>query len=177
MIQPAAVMLRVSVNVHHSSRSFPPSKTGFFSFLEYPKAGRCSVEVIQDLDKMVTDLLQVFARTCGQRLPNKIVFYRENIDDDHLQKILDNEVNKINEACRSKSRRVLHNAVSHLVLDAYINKPLPKLTFITVNKRHNTRFFAYDSQSIANVVAGTVIDRDLTSPSQFDFYLCSHDAL
>ncbi len=72
-------------------------------FLEYPKKNRCSVEIIKELDKMVVDLLQKFARTCGNRLPNRIVFYRDGVDDGQFQKVLDNEVKKIKDACRSKN--------------------------------------------------------------------------
>ena len=70
--------------------------------LEYPKAGRCSMEIIKDLDKMVIDLLQLFARACGNRLPNKVVFYRDGVDDGQYQKVLDNEVAKIKQAFRGK---------------------------------------------------------------------------
>ncbi len=55
----------------------------------------------------------------------------------------------------------------------YRDKPLPRITFIIVKKRHNTRFFHYDGQHTNNLEAGTVIDQDITHPSQFDFYLCS----
>lgn len=73
-----------------------------FRLLEYPKLGRCSMEIIKDLDKMVIDLLQLFAKSCGNRLPNKIVFYRDGVDDGQYQKVLDNEVAKIKQAFRSK---------------------------------------------------------------------------
>jgi len=63
--------------------------------IEYPKKGRCSVEVIKELDTMVADLLKLFARTCGGRLPNKLIFYRDGVDEGQYQKVLDNEVNKI----------------------------------------------------------------------------------
>lgn len=72
--------------------------------LEYPKSGRCSMEIIKDLDKMVVELLQLFARSCGTRLPNKIVFYRDGVDDGQYQKVLDNEVAKIKQAFRSKKK-------------------------------------------------------------------------
>jgi len=65
----------------------------------------------------------------------------------------------------------------YFFLAIYGNKPLPRLTFIIVKKRHNTRFFAYDGQSTNNIEAGTVIDQDITHPSQFDFYLCSQGAM
>ncbi|CAF3078686.1 unnamed protein product, partial [Rotaria sp. Silwood2] len=128
---------------------------------QYPKKGRCSVEIIKELDRMVADLLEVFARTCGGRLPNKIVFYRDGVDEGQYQKVLDNEVNKIKNACRL----------------VYGDRPLPKLTFIVVKKRHNTRFFLYDGKQTMNVQAGTVIDQNITHPSQFDFYLCSQAAI
>ncbi|CAF4389259.1 unnamed protein product, partial [Rotaria sordida] len=89
---------------------------------------------------MVIDLLQVFADSCGDRLPNKIVFYRDGVDEGQYQKVLDNEVNKIKHACRI----------------VYRDKPLPKLAFIVVKKRHNTRFFLYDNNQTMNIQAGTV---------------------
>ncbi len=60
------------------------------------------MEIIKELDKMVIDLLQVFARTCENRLPNRIVFYRDGVDDGQFQKVLDNEVKKVKDACRGK---------------------------------------------------------------------------
>lgn len=51
---------------------------------------------------MVADLLRVFQRGCGGRLPNKIVFYRDGVDEGQYQKVLDNEVTKIKNACRSE---------------------------------------------------------------------------
>jgi eukaryotic translation initiation factor 2C len=61
------------------------------------------VEIIKDLERMVAELLQVFARGCGNRLPNKIIFYRDGVDEGQYQKVLDNEVMKIKAACRCKS--------------------------------------------------------------------------
>ncbi|CAF4038167.1 unnamed protein product [Rotaria magnacalcarata] len=127
---------------------------------QYPKKGRCSLEIIKELDTMVADLLHVFAKSCGNRLPNKIVFYRDGVDEGHYQKVLDNEVNKIKAACRT----------------VYGNRALPQLTFIVVKKRHNTRFFVYDGEQTMNVQEGTVIDTGIIHPSQFDFYLCSQAA-
>ncbi|CAF1688887.1 unnamed protein product, partial [Adineta ricciae] len=123
----------------------------------YPKKGRCSLEIIKELDQMVADLLRLFACTCGGRLPNKIIFYRDGVDEGQYQKVLDNEVNKIKHAYR-----IVYGA-----------NPLPKLTFIVVKKRHNTRFFLYQDGEMLNAEAGTVIDQGITHPSQFDFYPCS----
>ena len=48
------------------------------------------------------DLLQLFARSCGNRLPTKVIFYRDGVDDGQYQKVLDNEVTKIKHAFRGK---------------------------------------------------------------------------
>ncbi len=88
--------------------------------LEYPKKGRCSVEIIKELDKMVIELLQVFARTCGNRLPNRIVFYRDGVDDGQFQKVLDNEVKKIKDACRGKSYLILYFVYIILFFFSYL---------------------------------------------------------
>ncbi|CAF4903023.1 unnamed protein product [Rotaria sp. Silwood1] len=128
---------------------------------QYSKKERCSIEIIKEMDKMVIDLLRIYARSCGNTLPNRIVFYRDGVDDGQFQKVLDNEVKKIKDACRV----------------VYGQNPLPRLTFIIVKKRHNTRFFTYDGQRTDNVEAGTIIDVDITHPSEFDFYLCSQAAI
>lgn len=124
------------------------------------------------------DLLQLFARSCGNRLPTKVIFYRDGVDDGQYQKVLDNEVTKIKHAFRGK-RMIIDRSFSmcFVSLAIYGNRPQPKLTFIVVKKRHNTRFFVYDGQSTKNVEAGTVVDRQIVHPSQFDFYLCSQAAL
>ena len=98
-IRPIRSMPRVSVNVGLLSRD-----RSAISILisEYPKAGRCSLEIIKELDTMVMELLKLFSQSCGNQLPNKIVFYRDGVDDGQYQKVLDNEVAKIKHAFRGE---------------------------------------------------------------------------
>ena len=52
-----------------------------------------------------------------------------------------------------------------------------KITVIVVGKRHHVRFFPQtpkDADRSGNCPAGTVVDRDITHPTEFDFYLQSH---
>lgn len=56
----------------------------------------------------------------------------------------------------------------------------PKITFLTVQKRHHTRLFPAEKATMVrngNVYPGTVVDTDICSPHQFDFFLCSHGAI
>ncbi|CAF0797772.1 unnamed protein product [Didymodactylos carnosus] len=122
-----------------------------------------SVEIIKDFELMCSDLLKVFAQTNG-RLPTKIVVYRDGVDDGHFQKVLDNEVQALKKACK----------------DICGEHQLPKITFVIIKKRHNTRFFCYDARKnpqTFNTEPGTVIDTEIVHPSQFDFYLNSHAAI
>jgi len=56
---------------------------------------------------MVSELLRVFADSHGHCLPNKIVFYRDGVDEGQYQKVLDNEVTKIKAACCGKSSKII----------------------------------------------------------------------
>ncbi|UJR24794.1 hypothetical protein I4U23_006169 [Adineta vaga] len=129
---------------------------------QYSPKGKIAVEIIKDLHIYVGELIRQFSEY-NSRLPNKLVFYRAGVDDGAFQKVLDNEVRAIQQACK----------------ELYGHNPLPKICFTIVKKRHNTRFFVYDKQSnqTNNVQPGTVIDTDIVSPNGFDFYLNSHAAI
>ena len=56
----------------------------------------------------------------------------------------------------------------------------PKITIIVVGKRHHVRFFPVnerDGDKSGNCPAGTVVDREIAHPTEFDFYLQSHGGL
>ena len=57
----------------------------------------------------------------------------------------------------------------------------PGITFIVVQKRHHTRLFCADkkeqSGKSGNIPAGTTVDIGITHPTEFDFYLCSHQGI
>lgn len=57
----------------------------------------------------------------------------------------------------------------------------PGITFLVVQKRHHTRFFPDqrdgDGGRNNNVLAGTVVDREITHPTELDFYLVSHQSI
>lgn len=50
----------------------------------------------------------------------------------------------------------------------------PTITVIVVGKRHHVRFFPQnpgDADRSGNCPAGTVVDREVAHPTEFDFYL------
>ncbi|CAF0953109.1 unnamed protein product [Adineta ricciae] len=129
---------------------------------QYPKEGKCSIETILGLTEMVEQLLN-YNQKANKVLPNKVVFYRDGVDDGQFGKVIGYEIPAIRKAFDA----VYGEKSKH-----------PQLTFLVVKKRHNTRFFAYNQSSdeTKNMPIGTVIDTTIVHPYQNNFYLNSHNA-
>lgn len=55
-----------------------------------------------------------------------------------------------------------------------------EVTFIVVQKRHHTRFFPTErnfADKKGNILPGTVVDKDIVHPFQFQFFMASHTSL
>ncbi|CAF3544099.1 unnamed protein product [Rotaria sp. Silwood2] len=130
---------------------------------QYPKQGKCSLEIIIGMEEMVVQLLK-YNQEVNKRLPTKVIFYRDGIDDGQFSKIIAEEI----PAIRKAFDRMYGEKSNH-----------PLLTFIVVKKRHNTRFFKHDQveNTKINMLIGTVIDTKIVHPYQYNFYLNSHKAL
>ncbi|CAG0893312.1 unnamed protein product [Cyprideis torosa] len=121
------------------------------------------VETIQELASMVRDLLiQFYKSTCFK--PNRIIYYRDGVSEGQFNQVLQHELTAIREAC--------------IKLEAEYR---PGITFLVVQKRHHTRLFCADKRDMSgksgNIPAGTTVDVGITHPTEFDFYLCSHQGI
>lgn len=119
-------------------------------------------EMIQDLETIVRDMLFYYKAKNKQLLPETILYYRDGVSDGEFSKVLDIELNAIQKAIASTNAKIT-------------------VTFIVVQKRHHTRFFPgpkcpKDGKN-QNVPPGTVVDRYITSPNNFQFFLTSHQAI
>lgn len=122
-------------------------------------------EIIQDLGPMVGELLDDFYQEV-EKLPNRIVFFRDGVSETQFHKVMQEELQSIRHACER--------------FPDY--KPL--ITFAVVQKRHHTRLFPFPGETdpsspqnnflYENIPPGTVVDSVITHPKEFDFYLCSH---
>ncbi|XP_065182841.1 protein argonaute-2-like [Sycon ciliatum] len=117
-------------------------------------------EIITELQGMTRTLLMEFYRSTG-RQPLRIIMYRDGVSEGQFQACLEEELRSIRRACISLDKDYR-----------------PGITFITVQKRHHTRFFCNnprDEQGKGrNIPAGTVVDRGVAHPTEHDFFLCSH---
>ncbi|CAK9441193.1 uncharacterized protein LODBEIA_P50620 [Lodderomyces beijingensis] len=133
-------------------------------------------EVISDIKEMVMERIANFRKKVG-KLPSKVLFYRDGVSEGQYYTVLKEELTKVKAAFREYGKA---NAVAFN----------PKITFIVVVKRHQTRFVPLEENAVSlatkktiasmsndNVIPGTVVDRDITSIAYFDFYIQSQQAL
>ena len=106
----------------------------------------------------------MFYKSTGGYKPHRIILYRDAISEGQFMHVLQHELTAIREAC--------------IKLEADYK---PGITFIAVQKRHHTRLFCADkkeqSGKSGNIPAGTTVDVCITHPTEFDFYLCSHQGI
>ncbi|KAF7365497.1 Argonaute-like protein [Mycena venus] len=122
-------------------------------------------EMIEELEAMSHHCLSMYMRyrekvegkAVGTTAPKRIIFYRDGVSEGQFKQVLEQELPLIKKACASLK----------------IN---PKITMIVVGKRHHVRF-KRDADRSGNCKAGTVVDRDVAHPIEFDFYLQAHGGL
>jgi eukaryotic translation initiation factor 2C len=124
------------------------------------------VEIIENLEEMCKYILRQYVgyRKEVERTSSplkRLIFYRDGVSEGQFQQVLDQELPQIQSACREFGLQ-------------------PKITLIIVGKRHHMRFKPLsdgDADRSGNAPAGTVVDKDLGHPTEFDFYLQSHGGL
>ncbi|KAI0250549.1 Piwi domain-containing protein [Lactifluus subvellereus] len=115
-------------------------------------------ESIVEMESMVAYVLSQYKGATG-KYPKRILFYRNGIS---FSALLEDELPRIRCACRKLGIT-------------------PTITLMIVSKGHHVRFFLCSKRKrdkrSGNCLAGTVIDRDVVDPVEFDFYLLSHGGM
>jgi len=112
--------------------------------------------------KFMCTLLRAF-RQETTKIPMRIFYFRDGVSEGQYAQIIDEELRDMREACK--------------VLQADYN---PKITVTICSKRHHTRFFPVDRNAQdrnGNCLPGTIVERDVTHPTEYDFYLAAHNAI
>lgn len=121
----------------------------FFSAASSHKDGN---EMSNNIVVNVIQALRVYKDTHNS-LPERIFFYRDGVGDGQIEYVHSQEVKKIEEKLKEMYEK--HGKTAE-----------PKLSFIIVNKRINTRFFLNRGSKVDNPVPGTVIDNTVTLPER-----------
>ncbi|KAL0575953.1 hypothetical protein V5O48_006023 [Marasmius crinis-equi] len=124
-------------------------------------------EMIDDLQEMVKANVEKYVayQKNMEKKANpsiaRVIFYRDGVSEGQFAQVLEQELPRIRAGCEAVGMK-------------------PKITVIVVGKRHHVRFFPQSSQDqdkSGNCLAGTVVDREIAHPTEFDFYLQSHGGL
>jgi len=109
--------------------------------------------------------LKQWSRMNSGTWPDSVIFYRSGICESQVAQINELELPKIRQSFKECGAGSTYN---------------PKITIITVSKRHHTRFYPTSiehADRTGNVTPGMVEDRVVASPHSFSFFLQSHAAV
>ncbi|ODV82738.1 hypothetical protein CANARDRAFT_25652 [[Candida] arabinofermentans NRRL YB-2248] len=134
------------------------------------------VEIIGEMEKMCVERIMEYHAKVG-KLPQEVLFYRDGVSEPQFEILLKEEVPAVKAAFSTIKRKM--------------NLPTynPKLTFVVIVKRHNTRFYPLNKnaktssgkeiavQAKENIIPGSIVDKGITSVKYYDFYLQSQMAL
>lgn len=121
-----------------------------------PRIQAPRTENIVFLDQMMRSCLERWQAKNGGQLPANILVYRDGVSEGQFDMVLREELPLIRKACHGLYRNP------------------PAITVLVVGKRHNVRFFPTrmdDLDKTNNAINGTVVDRGVTRPIYWDFYL------
>ena len=124
-----------------------------------------------NLDDMMRPLCREWmGRVSGGRLPQHIIFLRDGVSEGQYEHVLQQEVKDIRNIWALLDESAGRKAANEM-----------KFTVVVASKRHHIRFFPSrggpNGDRNGNPCPGTLVERDVTHPFQWDFYLCSHTAI
>ncbi|KAH6929130.1 hypothetical protein HPB50_023840 [Hyalomma asiaticum] len=109
------------------------------------------------LGRLLHDALLKYMQVNSGAAPDRIVFFRDGVSDGQILQVREWEIDQIITA-----------------LDALFPGVQHKLAFVVVTKRISTRFFMHKAGgSYANPPPGTVVDKEVTRPERYDYFLVS----
>lgn len=127
-------------------------------------------EMVSDIKSMFLELLKMWKRRNHEAFPENILIYRDGVSESQYAEVLRNELQPLRDACKD------------IYPPQMKDQQLPRFTLIIVGKRHHTRFFPKPGANTTsdlkgNPEPGLIVDRDITSSREFDFFLQSHAAI
>ncbi|KAM3550059.1 hypothetical protein MY1884_008443 [Beauveria asiatica] len=93
--------------------------------------------------------------------PKHIIYFRDGVSEGQFAHVIEQEINEI--------KRYLRTAAP--------TQTMPQFTVIVATKRHHIRFFPQKGDRNGNALPGTLVEKEVTHPFMWDFYLCSHVAI
>ena len=125
---------------------------------------RAEMIATRNLEDMMRPMFLRWAENIGGgRMPQHIYYFRDGVSEGQYQAVLKSEVADIQQLLYS-----LTESDPNYHCD---------FTVIVCEKRHHIRFFPLSGDKNGNPLPGTLVEKDVTHPNEYDFYLCSHAAI
>ncbi|PBP20017.1 eukaryotic translation initiation factor-like protein 2C 2 [Diplocarpon rosae] len=104
----------------------------------------------------------------GGNAPKHIYYFRDGVSEGQYAHVLKHELND------------MKGSLIDIYGEDYVKQI--KWTVVVCTKRHHIRFFPKEGDNAAgdrnnNPLPGTLVEKDITHPREYDFYLCSHTAI
>jgi aubergine len=164
---PVKGLMTVGFDVSHHPRDKSRSVGALVATMDLKKTEACySVtssyrdgnEMNIGLANHMAKALEIFKETSGGVLPERILFYRDGVGEGQIRYVEEQEVKPLMKKLK----------------EIYGNSGTPKLAYIIVNKRTNTRLFKQaTATTFINPKPGTIVDQKITLPERNDFFLVS----
>ena len=122
--------------------------------------------LIHNLDEMLGSRIRYWAENHHHTLPQDILIYRSTASGWKHKAWVNQELPLIKNACRASK------------LMRHAQGDLPRITVVLVDENHDARFHPTadtEGHSSGSPLAGTVVDRGIVEPRQWDFFLQSHN--
>lgn len=142
---------------------------------------RVEILTAKSIEEMLRPLVQHWCEEIsGGKVPTHVYYFRDGVSEGQYGAVLRDEIGELKKVFASFGQHDVS-----LPLPRYINtyadqKMQPLFTVVVAEKRHHIRFFptpGLGSDRNGNPVPGTLVEKDVTHPFLFDFYLCSHTAI
>jgi eukaryotic translation initiation factor 2C len=119
---------------------------------------------------MLRPLFLEWIATVGKgKLPRNVMYFRDGVSEGQYQHVLQLEVRDIKQLLRDIDQQ--HGKLSDQI----------KFAVVIASKRHHIRFFPKPGTNTGdkngNALPGTIVERDVTHPTEYDFYLAAHYAI
>lgn len=159
---PFKSLMVVGIDIYHDSAGKRQSICGFVASMNRNCTrwfSRCTLqpvsqEIVDGLKICLVSALTKFHEV-NHSLPDKILVFRDGVGDGQLNTVADYEVSQLRTCFTS------------------FGEYSPKLSFVVVQKRINTRIFLNKGRQMENPPSGTVADHTITRREWYDFFLVS----
>ena len=112
----------------------------------------------ENIQEMLGPMVKRWVQT-NKVSPTQVFYFRDGVAEGQFAQVLDQELSEIKRVFKTVAGAV------------------PKVTVIIATKRHHIRFFPERGDRNDNPNPGTLLEREVTHPFHYDFYLCSHSAI